>query len=166
MSTPTAPSFFEDVYNVVYTPGGSGSSTPISIYGVKSISYDRSATVLKGMDNLKLRPVAAHETNIVDTVTIDSEDLYGLQQLMTSVGPGQLLFNQRAAAHNSVSGNQLPDQTVQITGLFWEKKNLGMPSKNWHSYKLSGFCMEASGGDATDVISFANTSSPPNDNEN
>jgi hypothetical protein len=174
MPTPAAPSFFVDVYDVVYTPV-SGSSTPINLYGVKSISYDRSENVLKGMTNMNMRPVAVHTTTMAETVTIECEDFYPIQQLMSVYGPGQLTFNVRAAAHNSASDNQLVDQTVQITPLVIDKKTIQQPSHAFGTYKISGFCMEPSGNinpsgtsgyDATETISFANVSSIPTDNQN
>lgn len=166
MPTPTGPSFFVEPYNVVFAPTLNGSALPTqALFGIKTITFDRNENVLKGRDNLKLRPVAAHVIGIDDTVTIESEDLYPLEQLMSNTGPGQLTFSYRAAAHNSVGANQLPDQTVQITGIVFQKKTLTAPV-GFGTYRLSGFCMEASGGDGVEVISFANTSSPPSDTPN
>jgi len=171
MTVPVGPSFFNDVYNVVFTLTGnnsmsSSSAGAIHIYSVASISFDRSETVLEGGDNVNLRPVGAHIVGIRDTVTIETMDGNAIENLMFSNGQGQLTFNWRADAHYSIGANQLPDQTVQISEVFINKKSLKQPSKQHGTFSISGFCMSATGGDAQEVIAFSTTSSPQSDSAN
>src|SRR5258708_5854023 len=163
MSAPTQPSFFVDIYNTSYQPNGGGSGSVVNIFAVDSIDFDRAENVTMGFDNVKLRPTGAHVTGIMDSVTISTKDFNGIDILLTSVGPGTLTYSTRAMAHNSTAGSQLADQTHTIINVFWQKKTLQQPTKTCHSYKLSGFVMEASGGDSTDPFSVAVTSSPPSE---
>jgi hypothetical protein len=152
MPDPTGTSTFVEIYNVEYNE--------IPIFGVKSISLNRSRGVLLGTDNNKLRPVSSHVVSVNENVSIECEDAYAIKTLLSQVGAHDLTFTWKPANQN-LGDDLLPSQDVTISNVVILNQDAAFVSKAISSGRVSGQVLETD--DDTDPVSFEDTAAPPSE---